>query len=51
MEKIAVNRSCFLYSVNMLRLLLGMELITQEEYDRINVICAEHYEVSDIYCV
>lgn len=51
MEKNAVDRSCFLYSVNMLRLLLSMELISQEEYDRITAICAEHYGASNIYCV
>lgn len=43
--------SCFLYAVNLLRLLLGMEFITQEEYERIVAICAEHYNTQNIYCV
>ena len=30
-----INNSAFCYSVNMLRLLLKMQLITQEEYERI----------------
>ena len=32
------NNSSFVYSVNLLRMLLGMELITEEEYNKIVAI-------------
>ena len=44
-----VNNSAFCYSVNMLRLLLKMQLITQEEYKRILQISAAHYGTEKIY--
>ncbi|MCI9544053.1 MAG: hypothetical protein HFE93_07660 [Acutalibacter muris] len=44
-----INNSAFLYSVNMLRLLLKMQLITQEEYERILQISAAHYGTEKIY--
>ena len=44
-----INNSAFWYSVNMLRLLLKMELITQEEYERILQISAAHYGTEKIY--
>ena len=44
-----INNSAFIYSVNMLRLLLKMQLITQEEYERILVISAAHYGTEKIY--
>ena len=44
-----VNSSAFLYSLNMLRLLLKMQLITQEEYERILEISAAHYGTEKIY--
>ena len=44
-----VNNSAFLYSLNMLRLLLKMQLITQEEYERILEISAAHYGTEKIY--
>ena len=44
-----VNSSAFLYSLNMLRLLLKMQLITQEEYERILQISAAHYGTEKIY--
>ena len=49
-ERKAVNNSAYCYSINMLRLLLGMKLITEEEFKRISAICAEHYG-AEIYCV
>lgn len=49
-RKIAVQNSSFVYSVNLLRMLLNMRLITQEEYETIKAISAEHYAVQ-IYCV
>lgn len=44
------NNAAFAYSVNLLRLLLGMKLITEEEYDKIVRISAAHYEAEKI-CV
>lgn len=39
------NNAAFAYGVNMLRLLLSMKLITEEEYEKIVRIQAEHYGV------
>ncbi len=44
------NNSAFYYAVNMLRNLLRMKLITEEEYKRTVHISAEHYGVQ-LYCV
>ena len=44
-----VNNSAFLYSVNMIRQLLKMQFITQEEYERILQISAVHYDTEKIY--
>lgn len=44
------NNASFVYSVNLLRMLLGMELITEDEYNRIVAISEEHYGAK-IYCV
>ena len=44
-----INNSAFCYSVNMLRLLLKMQLITQEEYERILQISTAHYGTEKIY--
>ncbi len=49
-EKTAINNSSFAYSMNLLRMLLGMQLITQEEYERIINISTEYYG-TEIYCV
>lgn len=46
----ANNNSAFYYTVNMLRNLLRMKLITEEEYNRTVRISAEHYGVQ-LYCV
>lgn len=46
----AVNNASFAYSVSLLRMLLGMELITKDEYDKIVKISAEHYG-TDFVCV
>lgn len=43
------NNSAFVYAVNMLRLLLKMQLITKEEYERILQISAAHYGTEKIY--
>ena len=44
-----INNSAFIYSVNMLRLLLKMQLITQEEYERVLKISTAHYGAEQIY--
>ena len=44
-----INNSAFAYSVNLLRLLLKMQLINQEEYERILEISAAHYGTEKIY--
>ena len=44
-----INNSAFIYSVNMLRLLLKMQLITQEGYERVLKISAAHYGAEQIY--
>ncbi len=37
------NNAAFVYSVNMLKILLSMKLITDEEYERIVAINKAHY--------
>ena len=44
-----INNSTFVYSVNLIRLLLKMQLITQEEYERILEISAAHYGTEKLY--
>ena len=44
-----INNSAFVYSVNLIRLLLKMQLITQEEYERILQISTAHYGTEKIY--
>ena len=39
------NNAAFYYGVNMLRMLLQMKLITEEEYKKIVKLQQEHYEV------
>ena len=39
------NNASFYYSVNMLRALLAMKLITEEEYKKIVALNAEYYGV------
>ncbi len=43
------NNAAFAYSVNLLKLLLGMKLITEEEYEKIVRISAAHYDAENIY--
>lgn len=45
-----INNSAFYYSVNMLRMLLKMKLITEKEYNKIVAISAEYYD-TEILCV
>ena len=49
-EQIAIRHSSFAYSVNMLRMLRKMQLITNDEYEKIVDISAKYYD-TDIYCV
>lgn len=49
-NKIDTNNAAFAYSVNMLRILLKMKLITKEEYNKIVTISAEYYD-TEILCV
>ena len=44
-----VNNASFCYSVNMLRLLLEMQLITEDEYEKIVQISAAYYDMKKIY--
>ena len=44
------NNASFVYSVNLLRMLLGMELITEDEYNKIVAISEDHCGAK-IYCV
>lgn len=44
-----VNNTSFAYSVNLLKMLLAMQLITEDEYERITQISAEHYGADLIY--
>ena len=39
------NNAAFAYGVNMLRMLLQMKFITEEEYRRIIAIQSEHYNI------
>ena len=44
-----INNTSFAYSVNLLKMLLAMQLITEDEYERITRISAEHYGADLIY--
>lgn len=49
-RKMAMDNASFFYSANMLKILLSMNLLTEDEYDRIIKISAEYYGVKNI-CV
>lgn len=44
-----INNAAFIYSVNMLRVLLKLDLITEEEFEKTVEINAAHYGVEGIY--
>lgn len=44
-----INNTSFAYSVNLLKMLLAMQLITEDEYEIITQISAEHYGADLIY--
>lgn len=50
MNKKAISNASFAYSVSLLKMLLSMQLITKEEYEKIARISAEHYG-TDTFCV
>ena len=45
-----INNTSFAYGVNLLRMLLDMNLITEDEYERITRISAEYYD-TEVVCV
>ena len=45
-----IKNASFCYSVNLLRQLLKMQLITRDEYEKTVSVSAEYYGV-DFYCV
>ena len=49
MNKKDIGNSSFAYSVNLLKMLLAMQLITEDEYEKIVRISAEHYGTELIY--
>ena len=50
MDKKDINNSSYAYSVSLLKMLLAMQLITEDEYERITQIRAAHYG-ADLICV
>lgn len=44
-----INNASFCYSVNMLKFLLKLRLISEDEYERIVHICASFYNTENIY--
>ena len=50
-ETAAVQKASLCYSINMLRLLLSMQLITEEEYNSILCHTAEHYYPQKKICL
>ena len=44
-----INNTSFAYSVNLLKMLLAMQLITEDEYEKIAQISAELYGADLIY--
>ena len=49
MNKKDIGNASFAYCVNLLKMLLAMQLITVDEYERIVRISAEHYGAELIY--
>lgn len=49
MNKKDIDNSSFAYSVSLLKMLLAMHLITEDEYEKIVGISAEHYGADLIY--
>ena len=49
MKNKSVNTASFYYSLNMLKLLQDMNLVTEDEVAKIKKSLSEHYGVTDIY--
>lgn len=49
MNKKDIGNASFAYCVNLLKMLLAMQVITEEEYEKIVRISAEHYGADLIY--
>lgn len=49
MNKKDSGNASFAYCVNLLKMLLAMQLITEDEYEKIVRISAEHYGTELIY--
>ena len=45
-----INNASFAYGISLLRMLLDMNMITQEEYKKITRISAEYYD-TEVVCV
>lgn len=45
-----INNASFAYGISLLRMLLDMNLITQDEYEKITRISAEYYD-TEVVCV
>ena len=45
-----INNASFAYGVNLLRMLLDMNLITQDEYEKITRIIEDYYD-TEVVCV
>lgn len=45
-----INNASFAYSLNLLRMLLDMNLITENEFEKITRISAEYYD-TEVVCV
>lgn len=48
MERKDIDNASFVYSVSLIRLLLGLQLINEEEYEKIVRISAAHYNAENI---
>ena len=49
MNKKDIGNASFAFCVNLLKMLLAMQLITEDEYEKIVRISAEHYGTELIY--
>lgn len=49
MKNKSVNTASFYYSLNMLKLLQDMNLLTEDEVAKIKKSLSEHYGATDIY--
>ena len=49
MRSVDEKNAAFVYSANLLRMLTCMELLSEEEYQRVVTIIAKHYNTENIY--